>query len=422
MQKIVTTLKLQLILEEQGRVVRKRTNNLEAYDYFLRGMEAFDRLTREKDFQARELWEKAIALDPQYAEAYTALGWTYWGEWAWGWNQDSQTLDRALALARQAMALDNSLPQAHEVLSAVYAQQQQYDQAIAEGAQAIALDPNNADGYANQAEILSLARRPEEALRMLKQAMRLNPRYPTWYVAQEGLAYYVMSRYEEAIVALRESVLRTPEYPGAYILLAHSYHEQWGFQLNRDLQVLDQAFAAVQRAIALSNASPNVHIALGMNYLLQKQYDDALAEMKRVVTLAPALAESYTALALVLSSMGKSEDALQAVERALRLNPSVADTDSFVVGLTYGFAGRLEEALPLLQRFVGQCPNMLGGHLVLAYIYSELGKEAEAWAEAAEVRRINPKFSLEVHKERVPIKDPAILKRQIVALRKAGLK
>jgi len=75
-----------------------------------------------------------------------------------------------------------------------------------------------------------------------------------------------------------------------------------------------------------------------------------------------------------------------------------------------------------LQRYVSRYPNWLPGHLMLAAVYSELGKEAEARAEAAEVLRINPKFSLEIHKQRVPIKDPAVLERHIAALRKSGLK
>ena len=94
------------------------------------------------------MFEKAIALDPQYAEAYAWLGWTYWIEWVLRWSADPQTLERALALAQQAVALDDSLPRAHSLLSYVYAQKQQYDQAIAEGERAIALDPNNADSYA----------------------------------------------------------------------------------------------------------------------------------------------------------------------------------------------------------------------------------------------------------------------------------
>ena len=57
--------------------MRKRTDNLEAYDTFLRGVDYFYRYTKESNAQARPLFEKAIELDPQYAEAYAWLGWTY---------------------------------------------------------------------------------------------------------------------------------------------------------------------------------------------------------------------------------------------------------------------------------------------------------------------------------------------------------
>jgi adenylate cyclase len=67
-------------------------------------------------------------------------------------------------------------------------------------------------------------------------------------------------------------------------------------------------------------------------------------------------------------------------------------------------------------------PNFLPAHLYLAAIYSELGREAEARAEGAEVVRLNPPFSIEVLRQRLPYKDPAIVERHIAALRKAGLK
>jgi adenylate cyclase len=86
-QKIVTTLKLQLTLQEQGYVVRKHTDNLEAYDAFLRGQEYRVRLTKAAVAQARQLFEKAKVLDPQYAEAYAWLGYTYWVEWAYRWRK-----------------------------------------------------------------------------------------------------------------------------------------------------------------------------------------------------------------------------------------------------------------------------------------------------------------------------------------------
>ncbi|HLQ50364.1 MAG TPA: hypothetical protein VK129_02640, partial [Terriglobales bacterium] len=68
-------------MQEQGILARKTTDNLEAYDYFLRGNEPFYRFTKEGNIQARQMLEKALALDPQYAQADALLGWTYWLEW-----------------------------------------------------------------------------------------------------------------------------------------------------------------------------------------------------------------------------------------------------------------------------------------------------------------------------------------------------
>jgi tetratricopeptide (TPR) repeat protein len=421
-QKIVTTLRLQLTLQEQGWVVRKHTNNLEAYDAFLRGVECFWRDTKEAVAQARQMYEKAVALDPQYAEAYARLGLTYYREWIWRWSADPQTLERALALAQQAVALDDTLPFAHSLLSLVYARQQQSDQALAEGERAIALDPNNADSYAFQAEVLNVAGRPEEARRGVEQAMRFNPHYPPYYLIQLGWAYNLTGRYVEAVATLKEALSRSPTHFGAHLWLALSYVSQWAFQQNRDAQTLEETSAAAQRVIALDDTSLWGHVVLGYVYLLQKQYEQAIVELERAIALDPNMALSYAFLAETLSRVNRTEEALRVVEQALHRTPHVADWHLGSIGVAYYLAGRPEEAIAPLKQYLNRYPNILGPHLILAAVYSELGKETEARAEAAEVLRINPKFSLEVHKERVPIKDPATLERHLAALRKAGLK
>jgi adenylate cyclase len=140
------------------------------------------------------------------------------------------------------------------------------------------------------------------------------------------------------------------------------------------------------------------------------------------VVLAPTEAGSYSALAVVLSSVGRTEEALKATAQALRLKSEVADSHLADVGTAYLLAGRYEEARDPLQRFLSRYPNILPVHVALATVYSESGQTAEAQAEAAEVLRLNPNFSLEVHRQRAPIKDPAVLEQHIAALRKAGLK
>jgi adenylate cyclase len=343
-QQIVTTLKLQLSLEDQGHIVRKHTDNLEAYDAFLRGVEFYWRLTKEANAQARQMFEKALALDPQYAEAEANLGWTYYIEWTWRWSADPQTLERSLALAYQALSLDDSLPAAHSLLSWGYYLKQQYDQAVAEGERAIALDPNNADSYARQADVLTFAGRPEDALRSIERAMRLNPRYPPFYLWELGFAYCYTGRYAEAIASLKEAISRMPNHIPAYLALAISYMWQWLAQQSPDAQTLEEALAAGQRALALNASWHSNHIVLGYVYLNQQQYEQALAEMERGMALAPTEANSSAALAEVLSRVGRTEDALAAAAQALRLKSFIADEHLGGVGIAYAMAGRYEEA------------------------------------------------------------------------------
>ncbi len=73
---------------------REYTGNPEAFDALWRGWESYNRFMQEGNAHARQLFERAVALDPMYAPAYMGLGWTYWLEWTWQWNRDPQTLNQ----------------------------------------------------------------------------------------------------------------------------------------------------------------------------------------------------------------------------------------------------------------------------------------------------------------------------------------
>jgi tetratricopeptide (TPR) repeat protein len=400
-------------------VRRIPTTNLSAYDALLRAEEPFHRVTTEGVTQARPLYEQAIALDPQYAEAYAWLGWTYWEESHW--NPDPQKLEQAVALAQQAIVLDDSLAVAHSLVSLVSERRKQSEQAIAEGERAVALDPNNAYSAAWLGEVLNYEGRPAEAIGWLEKAMRLDPHYPHWFAHQLGLAYSLTGRYAEAIAAYKQTLLR--DVSGfSYGQLALIYVRQWGAQLSQDSQMVEQAVEAARRAVALNDSLWINHLPLGYVSLYQQQYEQAVAEMERAVALYPNEALSYAGLAEVLSHMGRADEALQAAEQALRRKSGVADLHLLPTGVAYALAERHEEALAFLKQYLTRYPDILEAHLTLAAVYSELSKEAEARAEAAEVLRLNPQFSLEIHKQRVPIKDPVVLERHLAALRQAGLK
>ncbi len=224
-REIVSVLAVKLTEDEKERLMSKDTHNMEAYDHFLRGLEYHNRFTKEANVQARQMFEKAIALDPEYALAHSLLGWTHLLEWSFGWSQDPQSLEDALEWAQKAIALNDSLPEAHCLLGAVYLWKRRHEQAIAEVEKAIALDPNHADGFEKLADALSWAGRPKEAIGLVKKAMRLNPVYPVWYLWNMGHAYFLTEQYEEAIAALKRVLNRNPNFYPAHFYLAASYSE-----------------------------------------------------------------------------------------------------------------------------------------------------------------------------------------------------
>src|SRR5262249_40551275 len=120
-QQVIDALKVKLPAVEVARARRTPAANMTPYDYLLRGSEYFNRYTQEGTVQAQQYAEKAIALDPQYADGYVGLSVTYLRMWQVGWSTDPQTLERAFALVQQALTLDDSLPIAHSILSEVYA-------------------------------------------------------------------------------------------------------------------------------------------------------------------------------------------------------------------------------------------------------------------------------------------------------------
>jgi adenylate cyclase len=225
--KIVAALTPKLITADQSRPARQETSNVEAYDLVLRGAALHGHYTRESQAMAREMFEKAIALDPKYASPYVWLAWSHFNDWEFPWTTGSpDALDRSLEAAKTAVALDDSLSGAHVVLGWDLAwKKRQHDIAIAELERAVSLDPNSATGYASLAEVLNFAGRPEESIRFSKHAMRLDPYYGPWVVFHLAESYFQLRRYDDDIAAIQDALRRNPNFSPARRVLAVIYTE-----------------------------------------------------------------------------------------------------------------------------------------------------------------------------------------------------
>ena len=226
-QKIVAALQVKLTKGEQERTKRPPTTNLEAYDFFLRGLEYRAQRSRETNTQARRMFERAIELDPQFAVAYAFLGLTYLSDVASQWTNDpAHAMDQLLTLAQQAVVIDDTQPAAYEALAYAYLGKKQHVQAVGAAERAIALDPNSANAYQTLSDILGFMGRGQEAMELVDKAMRLNPRYPPSYLWSLGQAYRLVGRAEEASAVLKRVLLRNPEHITAHVLLTVILSEQ----------------------------------------------------------------------------------------------------------------------------------------------------------------------------------------------------
>jgi adenylate cyclase len=220
----------------------------------------------------------------------------------------------------------------------------------------------------------------------------------------------------------KEAISFDPEYADAYLMLSATHLMDMMYGSTESLeQSLKQAEELVQKAISLRGTYADARAFLGRIYLTKRQYDEAIAEGERAVAMAPNSAFVHAALAFSLKFAGRPDEAIALFKKAIRLSP-IPDTWYLTsLGSCYVMVGRYEEAASAYKKALRLNPEDVHTHACLAATYNLLGHKEEARAEVAEVLRIDPKFSLGSYLKGRLYKNPEDLKREIEAMRKAGL-
>jgi len=223
-QSIATALAVKLTDIEKRSLTQRSTSNLDAYDLFQEGQQISKAGTKEANLQAREVYRNAIKLDPTYGRAYGALAFIHATNYLRGWSDSPvETIDRALALAEQAVALDSSSPQTYWSLGYVYLMRKEFDKAEQAVTQAISIAPSYADGYGLLALISNNLGHAKNAIKYITKGMQLNPYYTWDYPYNLGRAYYLLGDYEAAITALEKAQDRNENAIPIKLYLAASY-------------------------------------------------------------------------------------------------------------------------------------------------------------------------------------------------------
>ena len=206
---IVATLVSRVDMTERNRVMHKEPHSIEAYDVYLRGRAAWRDWTSQSNRMAQLYFQKAIALDPNFASAYGYLSYTMLQAWIGGWASDHTTLAEARALGQKAVTLGPGNFENHWSLAMAYLYCREFDAAMAAFARSLDMNPNCAALLIDMAEANVFIGKAEESIRHIEKAMRLDPIYPESYLWTIGVAFYHAGRYEDCLSALGR-IVRLP--------------------------------------------------------------------------------------------------------------------------------------------------------------------------------------------------------------------
>ena len=248
-QKIISTLEVKLTAVEKSRIARKETNNVKAYDAFLRGWEHYKQMTPEDFSKASSYFKEAVDLDPIYARAYAALALLYyraldigWHRWVAGTNPFRVRLDARKYLK---MAMKDPPSLAYQATALTLISKRLYPEAINAAEKALTLDPNDPYSYFIMAKILNYAGKSEKAIDFAKRALRLDPHYPVDYLIVLGESNFALGNLEEAAIYLEKAQERNPHNRPNKTLLESLIATYSHLGHNEEVQVLFESLKTV---------------------------------------------------------------------------------------------------------------------------------------------------------------------------------
>ena len=218
-----------------------------------------------------------------------------------------------------------------------------------------------------------------------------------------------------------EAIATCPENPMIYVALGWVYNTDFVLRNTKSPQeTIEKGIELAQKALAMDDSIAIAHALLANLYNNKGEYDKAIAEAERAVALDPGGTSALNSYAQSLSAAGRPEEAIPFYQKAIRLDPVGGSFLYRGLGMALRNTGRLEEAVSAFKKAIQLAPDDIVAHITLAVTYIMMGRKEEARAEAAEVLRTNPKFSVDDYVKSIRSKD----QRDKVgnAMREAGLK
>jgi len=306
-QKVADALALRLSGEENKRLTRRYTDNVEAYQLYLTGRYHWNKLTPPEITKSIEFFKKAIELDPTYALAYFGLADAYRSLAPTSEVPSKETLPQAQAAAIKALELDETLAEPHATLAFIHTWYD-WDWASAEreAKRAIELNPNWSFGHIAYAQMLSVTGRSQEAIAEGARAVELDP-LSLIINALDGYHLHLARRDDEAIARLKKTLELDSNFWIAHQFLGMAYIEK---------KMYPEAISEFSQAVKLSGGNSEPQALNGYASVLSGDAAKGRAVLKELKSLESERYVPPSNIALLSYVLGEKDEAFRWLEKA----------------------------------------------------------------------------------------------------------
>ena len=370
---LVTALNVKASSEEMARAAERPTDNVDAYDLYLRGRQALRGPDVVKSAQQSiEFFEQGIKKDPTFALAYSGLAdasLTMYRE-----KKDAFWAQKALSAAQHAEQLKDNIPEVHFSLGSVYLRTGKIPEAIAELKRGLQLAPNSDEGYVRLGNAYMESGQKEEAISSYKKAIDVNPYYWGHHIVL-GNAYWSLGANDKAVEEFKRVTELDPENVRGWDNLGNAYSR---------LAKYDESITAYQKSLQLDPTYWSAYSNLGNSYFLMKRYPDAVQAFEKAIELGPNQELAFGNLADAYRASGQKDKAMATYDKAialafqdLQVNPqntgAMAD-----LALYYVKKGDAKHGMDYIQRARGIDKKDVGLIYNQATVENLAGKSSEA--------------------------------------------
>jgi TolB-like protein/cytochrome c-type biogenesis protein CcmH/NrfG len=347
-QQIALALEVQMAPEEKARIEEKPTEDLTAYDYYLRGREYYNLYRRQDNENAIELFQRAIDLDPNFALAYAGLGDAY-AQRVQNYGFAPEWADKSIEMSQRAIELNSDLAEGYKALGLGYGQKGWSQKSLEAYLRAVELDPNNDAATSNIASYYIGIGDFEKAMIWTRRELDLEPT-SEWAYQRMGTIYLGLGRFQEAEEWLKKSLEIKPDFENSLFMLSTLYLAQGQ---------MDQASEISQKWLSLDSISANPLSNAGGEALWSGDYVKAQKYYERAIAVEPNSVEWVGApLGYILRKMDLQSEAQELFDQSLKLNQkriAEGDENSMVrreIAFLHAAQGEKEKALDWLQEAI----------------------------------------------------------------------